>query len=75
MVHGKLLKLAGKSDASWRERIGNMVPPGAAKAIGQVCSRALLVASEGLTWDMSATEVWVIPRELETTVELDERRS
>ena len=75
MVHGKPLKLAGKSDASWRERIGNMVPPGAAKAIGQVCLRALLVASEGLTWDMSATEVWVIPRELETTVELDERRS
>jgi site-specific DNA-cytosine methylase len=65
MVNGKPLRLAGKSDASWRERIGNMVPPGSAKAMGEVSLHALLVASEGITWEMSALEVWVTPNEKE----------
>jgi len=67
IVNGEPLRLAGKSDASWRERIGNMVPPGAAKAMGQVSLHALLVASEGITWDMSSLAIWVIPSEKETS--------
>lgn len=61
MVNGKPLKLAGNSDASWRERIGNMVPVGAAEAVGEVIIHAILVASEGYTWDMSANDIWVSP--------------
>lgn len=67
MVNGKPLKLAGKSDSSWRERIGNMVPVGAAKAIGEVILHAILVASEGYTWDMSANDIWVSPNVVDLT--------
>lgn len=40
MRDGRPLQLAGKSDARWRERIGNMVPPPAAKAIAEVDLKA-----------------------------------
>lgn len=59
---GSPLVLAGSSDARWRERIGNAVPPPAAKAIGETILRALL-PSEYKAWVMSAylTPVWVRP--------------
>jgi site-specific DNA-cytosine methylase len=59
---GSLLVLAGKSDARWRERIGNAVPPPAARAIAEQILTALLV-SETDGWALGATGVWV--RELE----------
>lgn len=52
--------LAGKSDAKWRERIGNAVPPPAAQAIGEQILRTLLLNALG-TWELSATGVWVRP--------------
>lgn len=61
MINGQPLKLAGNSDARWREAIGNAVPPPAAKAMAKVVLYALLVASAGITWEMSAEEIWVSP--------------
>ncbi len=60
MPNGSPLKLAGGSHARWRERIGNAVPVGAAKAIGETILRALLPAAKGmfLTYQVSE-KVWV----------------
>lgn len=59
-IDGKPLKLAGKNDSKWRERIGNMVPVGAAQAIAQTMLRALLPQLKSeivLGW----TPIWVVP--------------
>lgn len=58
MPNGKPLELTGKSQAKWRERIGNAVPPPAAKAVAETMLRALLPSSEGL-WDLGDTPIWV----------------
>jgi len=60
MPDGKPVVLAGKSDAKWRERIGNAVPPPAAQAIGEQILRTLLLNAMG-TWELSATGIWVLP--------------
>lgn len=53
------LELDGLSDQAWRERIGNMVPPDAARAIGSEMGRTLLLAWSGETFQLSAAPVWV----------------
>ena len=58
MPDGRPLTLAGKSDARWRERIGNAVPPPAAKAIGEQMLTALLASQRG-EWTLGATGIWV----------------
>jgi len=60
MPDGSPLKLAGKSDARWRERIGNAVPPRAARAAATEILFALLVSEED-GWTLGATGVWVTP--------------
>lgn len=55
------LELEGLSDSAWRERIGNMVPPKAAKAIADVMGTTLLLAWSGETFMLSSTPVWVRP--------------
>lgn len=60
LANGEPLKLSGNSDARWRERIGNMVPPAAAQAIGETMLRTML-AQEKNDWLMSAEEIWVVP--------------
>ena len=62
-LDGAPLALAGKSRAKWRERIGNCVPVGAAKAIGETLLQALLAASLG-SWVLGSTGIWV-QRDLE----------
>lgn len=62
MPDGSPLKLAGKSDARWRERIGNAVPPRAARAAATEILFALLVSEED-GWTLGATGVWVSPDE------------
>ncbi|MHB1702196.1 MAG: DNA cytosine methyltransferase, partial [Acidobacteriaceae bacterium] len=57
---GEAFQLVGKSDAKWRERIGNAVPPPAARAIAGEALRALMAQSEGV-WLMDAAEIWVAP--------------
>ncbi|MBR7679189.1 DNA cytosine methyltransferase, partial [Streptomyces daliensis] len=49
---GRPLILAGKSDARWRERIGNMVPVAAAQAIAETMLRTMLAQEVG-EWLMS----------------------
>ncbi|OBS07854.1 DNA cytosine methyltransferase [Acidihalobacter prosperus] len=53
------LELDGLSDQAWRERIGNAVPPAAARAIGEEFGRTLLLAQTGETFQLSATPIWV----------------
>ena len=60
MPDGSPVVLAGKSDAKWRERIGNAVPPPAAQAIGEQILRTLLLNTLG-TWELSANGIWVRP--------------
>ncbi len=55
------LELDGLSDAAWRERIGNAVPPDAAQAIAEVMGTTLLLAWSGETFTLSAQAIWVKP--------------
>ncbi len=55
------LVLDGTSHTAWRERIGNMVPPPAARAIAGVMGTALLLARAGQTFALGATPIWVRP--------------
>lgn len=60
MRDGRPLTLAGRSQARWRERIGNAVPPPAAEAVAGAMLQALIPSAVG-AWTMSAygTGVWV----------------
>ena len=58
---GTPLVLDGKSDAKWRERIGNMVPVPAAQAIGEQILKCLL-ASENKEFTLGDTKIWVNPQ-------------
>ena len=60
MPDGIPVVLAGKSDAKWRERIGNAVPPPAARAIGEQILRTLLLSKLD-AWELSNQEIWVMP--------------
>ncbi|MHB8171236.1 MAG: DNA cytosine methyltransferase [Thermincolia bacterium] len=71
MSDGSPLVLAGKSDARWRERIGNAVPPPAAKAIAETILRALLPSIEG-AWVMGSTDIWVMPSENQEEVRAED---
>lgn len=55
------LELEGLSDAAWRERIGNAVPPPAAKAIAGVMGEVLILTALGETFSMSSQPIWVQP--------------
>lgn len=54
-----MFKLDGDSDQAWRERIGNAVPPKAAKAVAEVMGSTLLLAESGETFQLSSTSIWV----------------
>lgn len=53
--------LDGESDTGWRERIGNAVPPPAARAIAGVMGRTLLLAWSGQSFALSNERIWVRP--------------
>lgn len=55
------LELEGLSDATWRERIGNAVPPAAATAIADTMGRTLLLAWSSESFMLSAVPIWVRP--------------
>lgn len=61
-INGKPLVLAGTSSSGWRERIGNMVPADAAKAIAGSVGLALLASRLG-TWTLAFDGVWVRERD------------
>jgi len=47
--------------AAYRERIGDMIPPAAAKEMAKVIGEAFLLAKSGETFMLSAQPVWVRP--------------
>ena len=55
------LELDGLSDADWRERIGNAVPPDAAQAIASTMGQTLLLAWTGEGFMLSSVPIWVRP--------------
>jgi site-specific DNA-cytosine methylase len=57
----EVLELDGLSDQAWRERIGNAVPPSAARAIAEVMGTTLLLAWSGETFVLSHMPIWVRP--------------
>lgn len=57
-IDGDWLHLSGRSHKSWRQRIGNAVPPPSAEAIAREC-RATLEASQGGRLLLSGQPVWV----------------
>ena len=59
MPDGSPLVLAGKSDARWREAIGNAVPPASAKAMGNQVLIAWLTAKFEYEFVLSQQEIWV----------------
>lgn len=59
MPDGSPLVLAGKSDARWREAIGNAVPPAAAQAMGNQILVAWMAGKLGWEWELSNQEIWV----------------
>jgi site-specific DNA-cytosine methylase len=60
-VDGKPLELAGKSSTAWRERIGNAVPPPAARAIAEQMLIALIEEAESTMLMRADGAVWVTP--------------
>ncbi|WP_130932232.1 DNA cytosine methyltransferase [Pseudomonas sp. Sample_24] len=56
-----MFELDGLSDQAWRERIGNAVPPAAAKAIAHVMGTTLLLAEAGETFMLNSMPIWVRP--------------
>lgn len=61
-VRGAPLKLSGESHSGWRERIGNAVPPPAARAIAERMLVTLAESSIG-AFSMSSEQLWVLPDE------------
>jgi len=57
----EFLLLDGMNDQTWREHIGNCVPPDAAEAIFSEIARALLLTWSGETFLLSAAPIWVQP--------------
>ena len=65
MRDGSPLKLAGDSQSAWRERIGNAVPPPAARAIARQMLIALVHADMERMALSGDLEVWVEPETAE----------
>lgn len=55
------LEMHGGGHSSWREQIGNMVPPPAAEEIFNVMAETLLLAWSGETFTLGSTPIWVQP--------------
>jgi site-specific DNA-cytosine methylase len=58
---GHPLTLSGKSDARWRERIGNAVPPPTAEAIGEEILLSFLASEVKEEFRLTAAGIWVVP--------------
>ena len=62
-VRGHWFTLQGRSHTAWRKRIGNAIPPPAARAIGESILRSLEASDEG-RFLMDPHPVWVRPNEV-----------
>jgi site-specific DNA-cytosine methylase len=59
MPDGSPLRLAGNSDARWRERIGNMVTVQAAEAIAEEILISFLASEAKEEFRLTASGIWV----------------
>jgi len=59
MPDGRPLILAGNSDARWRERIGNAVPPPTAEAIGEEILLSFLASEAKEEFRLTVAGIWV----------------
>jgi site-specific DNA-cytosine methylase len=55
----ELADFSGNADGAKRERIGNAVPPDAAKAIADVMAETLLLSWSGQLFQLSSIPIWV----------------
>jgi len=58
-LDGSPVVLSGKNDSSWRERIGNAVPPDASRGVHEVILLALVQEAVGMTMILDDRKVWV----------------
>ncbi len=65
------LALDGMSDQAWRERIGNAVPPDAARAVAETMGRTLLAAWRGEGFKLAAQPIWVAPMAIAVSVKME----
>jgi site-specific DNA-cytosine methylase len=59
-INGGPLVLSGTSSSAWRERIGNAVPPPAARSIAEQML-VTLVHADAQRFALGSTDVWVVP--------------
>ncbi len=71
----EMFTLPGASDSTWREMIGNCVPPDAAQAIADVMGRTLLLAWAGEYFMLSADPIWVRPLTIALSVDVPEAQT
>jgi len=57
----RFFAMDGTSDTAYRERIGDMIPPAAARQVANVIGETYLLALSGETFILSAQPVWVRP--------------
>lgn len=67
---GEMFDLEGNSDSAKRERIGNAVPPAAAKVIASAMAETILLARSGTTFQLSTQPIWVRPVKIALSVKL-----
>jgi site-specific DNA-cytosine methylase len=58
VVDGKPLELPANTREEWIEMVGNAVPPGAGRAVGNSLLKALLATKLG-TWFLDSEQIWV----------------
>ncbi|MNL77390.1 hypothetical protein D3C87_2035500 [compost metagenome] len=60
---GRPFQLEGCSDAKAREYIGNAYPPEAAEEATKVILLAAAKAADGITFEFSHEDIWVMPED------------
>lgn len=65
---GEYMEMHGGGHTSWREQIGNMVPPPAATAIFNVIAETILLAKTGETFTLGSTPIWVKDLAIATSI-------
>ena len=69
-AEGHVFDMDGTNDSAKRERIGNIVPRKAARAIGGVMGQTILLARTGQSFALGSTPIWVRPVAIALSLEL-----
>lgn len=75
MQDGSPLRLHGRSQARWRERIGNAVPPPAAQTIAESLLMSLLAVDAGERFVLGGTDIWAaMTTQADTMIAREDRK-